>query len=143
MAGSEGLNLIIERILDIVKPLSAHRYKFPKPAIALFPAFICTLDYSEDEPVEYDVTIGHGTTRYKLQLVFALGKGDDESAHVRLNDFVTYPGTKSIKELLENADPTLGGAAMSFIVGNAVKLGTQELAGSFYLGGRIGIEVDA
>lgn len=137
------LNLIVDRILDWLAPLSAHRYAYLKSAIAQFPAFICVMDFDRDEPIEYDVTIGHGSSIYHLQLIMVNGKGDAESAYRRLNTFVSYPNAESVKERLEEIDPTLGGACDSLILLNGSKFGTQEFSGGYYLGGRWLIDVQA
>ena len=62
--------------------------------------------------VSYDTVMARGADEYQFTVTMLSGRADDRTAQARVEAAVAGSGPQSIKAALE-ADPTLGGAAMT------------------------------
>ena len=110
-------------------------YDYPADA-ASPPAAIVSLP----ETVEYDVVAGRGADRVIIPVTILVGKVSDRAARDRLAAYVSGTGSSSVKEAIEGAGATLGGAAQTVRVQtanvNVVTIGAVD-----YLGASFDIEV--
>jgi len=90
--------------------------------------------------VVYGDTMGHGTTRYMVDVVLFIEDGDPESSQSALDALLEPTGSDSIIAAIES-DRTLGGAAATLHVGEAVDLGRVELGNVTAITATLKVEV--
>jgi hypothetical protein len=122
--------------LETISGLSAYDYvpDFIDPPVAL----VAPLN-----SLNYDATMARGADTYAVPVILYIARIDAETAQDGVDAYLASTGGSSVKAAIE-ADPTLGGAAMSVRVISATDYGEYEVTqGTSFLGVTFNIEVIA
>lgn len=92
--------------------------------------------------IDYDTTMRNGANRYEFQVRLLVARTEERSAQVYLSEYAAPTGDRSIKAAIE-ADPTLGGTAMTTRVQSANGIGSYDYGDVSYLGIEFQVEVYA
>jgi hypothetical protein len=92
--------------------------------------------------IDYDATMRNGSNRYEFGVRVLVGRVEERSAQVYLAEYAAPTGPRSIKAAIE-ADPSLGGTAMTTRVTSANGIGSYDYGDVSYLGMDFSVEVYA
>lgn len=92
--------------------------------------------------IAYDMAMAQGASRYTFPIRVYASRASEKAGQDRLDAYLSPTGTGSVKAAIE-ADPSLGGAAMTVRVTQAQGYGVYEVAGIPYIGAEFTVDVIA
>lgn len=92
--------------------------------------------------IDYDTTMRNGANRYEFSVRVLVARTEERAAQIYLSEYAAPEGARSIKAAIE-ADPSLGGTAMTTRVTNANGIGAYDYGDASYLGVDFTVEVYA
>ena len=85
------------------------------------------------ETVDYHQAFRGGDSVYTFRISLLVARTDDRTAQRKLDEFLSYSGTKSIRQAIE-ADPTLGGRVEASVVTSGGNVAAIQVNEATYLG---------
>lgn len=92
------------------------------------------------QSVIYDQSFQKGLVLYNFQVALLAARASDRWAQIRLDEFTSTSGAKSVKEAIES-DKQLGGVAFDTRVTEMGAIGTVQLDDNIYLAAEFVVEV--
>ncbi len=96
--------------------------------------------YPEINRIDYHRSYGGGDVVMDWTIYVVVGRWLDRTAHAALDDYLSYSGTKSIREAIEG-DTTLGGVCSTLIVGSGADITSLDANGAQFLVIQLQVEV--
>lgn len=93
--------------------------------------------------IDYDAVMRNGANRYEFTVRVLVGRVEERAAQINLSEYAApVGGARSVKGAIE-ADPSLGGTAMTTRVMSANGIGSYDYGDVSYLGIEFLVEVYA
>lgn len=102
----------------------------------------CPAAVVEPGQISYGETMKNGTHLLAYTIVLLVADTDSDLAQQLLDEYLTYPGDKSILAAIEE-DDTLGGVVDWAVVRGVSSYGLIDYSGTQYVGARFPVEVQA